>query len=85
MYKENLTQEERIMRLLRKRGSEGVKIWEFMMPRNQGGLGIAQYNARIYGLRKKGHIIKSIKSGRFVLVRDVEAPEPEKVEQNKLW
>lgn len=67
-YKEDLTQEQRILGLLRERGSEGVEIWEFMMPRNRGGLGIAQYNARIWGLRRKGYNIKNKKPGHFVLI-----------------
>ena len=68
MYKENLTQEERILQLLEDRGEQGAMVWEFMLPRNKGGLGIAQYNARIYGLRKKGHDIKSDKKGKFTLL-----------------
>lgn len=67
-YKEDLTQEERILDLLKERGSKGVFVWEFMMPRNRGGLGIAQYNARIWGLRKKGYNIVNEKPGHFILV-----------------
>lgn len=66
-YKENKTQEQRILNLLKSRGDAGVYVWEFMMPR-PNGLGIAQYNARIYGLREKGYEIKSTKPGHFVLV-----------------
>ena len=68
MYKENLTQEENILELLRNRGSSGVEVWEFMMPRPKGGLGIAQYNSRIWGLRKKGYDIENKKPGHFVLI-----------------
>ena len=71
-YKEDLTQEQRILELLRERGSEDVEVWEFMLPRNRGGLGIAQYNARIWGLRQKGHIIENVKPGHFVLTVDIE-------------
>jgi len=79
-YQERVTQEERILDLLETRGSEGVKVWEFMLPRPQGGLGIAQYNARIWGLRKKGHNIQNKKPGHFVLIRT----EPVKPEQRSL-
>lgn len=73
-YEENLTQEERILNLLRERGADGAFVWDFMMPRNRGGLGIAQYNARIFGLRQKGYIIENVKPGHFVLKGE---PEPE--------
>lgn len=63
------TQEQRILDLLRERGDEGVAVYEFMMPRPYG-LGIAQYNARIYGLREKGHQVLSDKKGHFVLKED---------------
>lgn len=65
-YKENGTQEERILDLLKSRGKNGVRVWEFMMPRPQG-LGIAQYSARIWGLRKKGFLITNKKPGIFIL------------------
>lgn len=68
-YQEKPTQEQRIVNLLRSRGAQGVMVWEFMMPRPQG-LGIAQYNARIWSLRKKGYIIENKKPGHFVLVFD---------------
>lgn len=70
-YKEDKTQEQRILDLLEERGSEGAYVWEFMMPRNRGGLGIAQYNARIFGLRKKGYEIKNTTPGHFVLEEDL--------------
>ena len=70
MYKEDLTQEERILELLRERGSTGVEVYEFMMPQPKGGLGVAQYNARIWGLRKKGYDIKNEKPGHFVLIEE---------------
>lgn len=66
MYKPNQTQEERILNLLRERGEQGAYVYEFMMPQPQG-LGIAQYNARIYGLRKKGYDIVNKVPGHFVL------------------
>lgn len=72
-YKEDKTQEQRILELLKERGSEGAYVWEFMTPRNRGGLGIAQYNARIWGLRQKGYEIVNKEVGHFVLEED----EPE--------
>lgn len=74
-YKEDLTQEQRILKLLRERGSEGAFVYDFMLPRNRGGLGIAQYNARIWGLRQKGYVIKNKKPGHFVLTVDTEFDE----------
>jgi hypothetical protein len=73
-YQEKPTQEERILKLLRKRGKEGAKVYEFMMPRPHG-LGIAQYNARIWGLRKKGYDIVNVTPGHFVLKNDPEFEE----------
>jgi len=65
-YKEDRTQEQRILDLLRERGEAGAFVYEFMTPR-PAGLGIAQYNARIYGLREKGYIIENKEPGHFVL------------------
>jgi len=61
------TQRERILTLLRERGNAGVRVWEFMIPTNQGGLGVAQYNARIKELRDKGFNIINVRPGLFVL------------------
>lgn len=66
-YIEDRTQEQRILDLLTQRGERGVEVWEFMLPRPQGGCGIAQYNARIFGLRKKGYLIINQPKGHFVL------------------
>lgn len=55
------TQEERILDLFQSRGEVGVRSWEIT------GMGILQYNARIFGLRKKGHNIVSISKNNFVL------------------
>ncbi len=74
MYKENLTQEQRILNLLRDRGKAGVYVYEFMTPRPQG-LGIAQYNARLFGLRKKGYIIENVVPGHFILTKDIQFEE----------
>ena len=69
-YKEDKTQEQRILDLLKERGESGAFVYEFMIPRNQGGLGIAQYNARIWGLRQKGYIIKNKKPRHFLLKKN---------------
>lgn len=66
-YIKKPTQEERILRLLKERGKLGAYVWEFMLPKNKGGLGIAQYNARIWGLRQKGHQIINKTPGHFIL------------------
>lgn len=86
-YKENPTQEQRILNLLGERGSKGAEIWEFMLSRRRGGLGIAQYNARIKGLRDKGHIIKNVTPGHFVLDSEVkeEVTEPVKSKHAKFY
>lgn len=65
-YREDKTQEQRILELLQERGSRGVYVYELQAPRPQG-LGIAQYNARIYGLRDKGYNIQNVEEGHFVL------------------
>ncbi len=57
MYKPNASQEERILERLRAAGSQGVPAYMFAMPRPQGGEGILQYNARVWGLRQKGYKI----------------------------
>jgi hypothetical protein len=51
----------RILELLKERGSAGVWAWE--IPNN---LRILQYNARVFGLRKKGYDIRNI-NGKFYL------------------
>lgn len=61
-----LTQQERILDLLKRRGSAGVRVYELIAPRPEGE-GIAQYNARILELRRKGHLIENIAPGHFVL------------------
>lgn len=73
-----LTQAERILRLLKQRGKDGVKVWEIAMPINQGGLGVMQYNARIYELRRQGHRIVNKEPGHFVL--ETEKPKRSFVE-----
>lgn len=73
-YIPNTTQEGRILELLKERGDRGAYVYEFMIPRNQGGLGIAQYNARIYGLREKGFNIVNKEPGHFVLIQEEQVP-----------
>jgi hypothetical protein len=74
LYKPNKTQEQRILELLRERGQSGAYVYEFMTPR-PNGLGISQYNSRIYGLREKGYKIVNKQPGHFVL----EESEPEQI------
>lgn len=76
-YKNEPTQEERILELLQERGEQGAYVYEFMMPR-PNGLGIAQYNSRVYGLRRKGYNIVNKEPGHFVLIE-----EPKKEEKPK--
>lgn len=66
-YKEDRTQEQRILALLQSKGSDGVYVYELMTPR-PNGLGIAQYNARIKGLRVKGYNIINTVPGHFLLL-----------------
>jgi hypothetical protein len=73
-YQERPTQEQRILNLLRERGSKGAYVYEFMTPR-PNGLGIAQYNARIFGLRKKGYVIENKIPGYFILREDIKFDE----------
>jgi hypothetical protein len=65
-YQPRPTQEGRILQLLKERGDRGVAVWEFMLPRPQG-LGVAQYGARIFSLRRKGYEIVNVEPGHFVL------------------
>lgn len=60
------TQENKILNLLKKRAKKGVKVYELIAPQPTG-LGIVQYNARIYSLRRKGYSILNIKPGHFIL------------------
>jgi len=61
-----LTQRERILALLKRRGGMGVMVYEITAPRPDG-LGVAQYNARIKELRDQGHAIDNVTPGHFVL------------------
>lgn len=63
----NLTQREQLLRLLRSRGSKGAYVYELQAPKPQG-LGLAQYNARIFELRAKGFNIVNVEEGHFVLM-----------------
>jgi len=70
-YEERPTQEQRILDLLRERGKAGAYVYKFMTPRPQG-LGIAQYNTRIWELRQKGFVIENKTPGLFLLTNDIE-------------
>ncbi len=67
----NPSQRERLLALLRAKGSRGVYVYEIIAPRPEG-LGIAQYNTRIKELRegKSGerHNIVNTEPGHFVLI-----------------
>ena len=67
-YKPNRTQEQRILDLLRERGEQGVMSWEI-----PDKLKILQYNARVFGLRRKGFVIEN-KDEVFRLISE---PSPE--------
>lgn len=68
-YQEKPTQEMRILKFLKERGKTGVYAWEIMRD-----LHILQYNARIFGLRKKGHIIINSQPGLFILLPPGQLP-----------
>jgi len=74
-YLKSPTQEELILQLLRERGEKGAYAWEFTMTKPMGGLGTQQYNARIWGLRKKGYVIENKVPGLFVLTHDIQFDE----------
>ena len=66
MYEQRTTQEQRILDLFTERKGAGVYAYELAEPRPQG-LGILQYNARIYGLRHRGFNIISDYKGHFII------------------
>lgn len=70
-YIKKTDQEQRILDLLRERKTIGAYVYEFTNSRPTG-LGVEQYNARIWGLRDKGFKIKNTTPGHFVLEYDVE-------------
>jgi hypothetical protein len=61
-YQDRPTQEQKLLEMLRLRGSYGVYAWEIIKDLN-----ILQYNARVFGLRRKGYKIVNKKPGLFVL------------------
>ncbi|GEM_PF-2113797 len=63
------TQQQSLLRFLKERGDRGVYVWEMLAPQPQG-VGIAQYNARIYELRDQGFNIVNTEPGHFKLVHD---------------
>lgn len=76
LTKNRLTQEQRILKILRARGNNGVYAWEIMKDLN-----ILQYNARIFGLRRKGYNIRNVKPGHFVLEGKVSHSRIEELKQ----
>jgi len=60
------TQHERILDLLLTRKEQGAFVYELIAPRPKG-LGVAQYNARILELRRRGYAIINDEPGHFVL------------------
>jgi hypothetical protein len=60
------TQKQRLLDFLKKQGEQGALVYQLQAPR-PNGLGLAQYNARIFELRAEGHNIVSIEPGHFVL------------------
>jgi hypothetical protein len=66
MYENRTTQESQILDLLISSKGAGVYSYQLAAPVPRG-LGILQYNARIYGLRHKGYKIVSDRKGHYVL------------------
>jgi hypothetical protein len=84
MYEQKSTQENQILDLLTASKGAGVYSYQLATPHPEG-LGILQYNARIYGLRHKGHKIISDRKGHYVLeTRPTIEDLRKKVEQNKI-
>lgn len=52
-------------------------VYELIAPKPQG-LGVAQYNARIYDLRQDGYVITNVEEGKFVLEEIPESERPYK-------
>lgn len=59
------SQKNNILEYLRNH-REGAYVYELIAPRPHG-LGVAQYNARIYELRRDGHDIRNDFPGHFYL------------------
>jgi hypothetical protein len=75
------TQKQRILQALREH-PDGLPVWMLIMPRPHGGLGVAQYNARIYELRRQGYGIES-KNNKFILTYEPQSYEVEQTGQYK--
>jgi hypothetical protein len=60
------TQAGKILTRLRELGEQGVEAYE-LTTRKPEGLGIQQYNARVFELRQKGYIIVNNPIGHFTL------------------
>jgi len=78
MYEPRTTQENQILDLLTERKGAGVYSYELAEPRPRG-CGILQYNARIFGLRHKGHNIVSDHKGHYILQEEHESMTQEEL------
>jgi hypothetical protein len=84
MYEKRTTQENEILNLLIERRGAGVYSYELAQTHPMG-LGILQYNARIFGLRKKGFKIISDIKGHYILeTRPTIEDLRNKIEKNKI-
>ena len=66
----NPTQKQSLLLALKTAGSFGLPVWKIIMPRSQGGLGIAQYGARVYELRHDDHLNIINRNDTFYLVEE---------------
>ena len=84
MYEKRTTQENEILNLLIERKGAGVFSYELAKTHPEG-LGCLQYNARIFGLRKKGHKIISDVRGHYILeTRPTMEGLKQKIEKDRL-
>lgn len=72
-----LSQQKRLINLMRERGKSGVFVYEIITPR-PNGLGIAVYTSTICNLRKQGYQIDNPENGLYVLVGEPQ-PKQEKL------
>ena len=79
-YEPRTTQENQILDLLI--GSRGTGVYSYQLAQPKPiGLGILQYNARIFGLRKKGHRIISDFRGHYIIKEEREPMTQEELDQ----
>ena len=79
MYEQRTTQEQKILDLFAERKGAGVYAYELAEP-SPRGLGILQYNARIYGLRHRGINVVSDHKGHFVIKEEHEKMKAEELD-----